>query len=223
MSIYFTILLTLLTWTFSYGQTAVIRGDFTLLKSLPDSTSETLFTIHKDYVFYINRKEEQPTDSNWIYITVSSDNICTSLPRLYQLKGYIPKNNIDELINHIHYGNNITYNIINKPYYHEEHEVGYTLCGPVVNSIDGNHPYGLTSNVPDTEIDHIQLSIQGKSIHFPYRLTQDLFNFKTKFTSYRKGETFFIEHWQEGFLGRFILVWVIRDGKIIQRFICNEI
>lgn len=218
MTKYLTVLLSLFTFSLSLGQTAVIKDKdgYTNVRSQPNSTSEILYKLPEDFIFltfYFS------THSNWIPVDIPKNAFSQTDSEQTMIKGYIHKSRVDYLNDHIYNGDQVSYSLVNKPFNKTNHQISYTSENRYIKTIDHLFPYGIDGFPPKTEIDSIQLSINGKSIDIPKHLTQDLFNCSTNYKIFKIKNTYYIEQWHSDGAGGYILVWAIKNNTIIQRLI----
>lgn len=213
-------LLTILVCQTTTGQVATIqdKDGWTNVRKSPGRQSEIIQKIHENQVFLYNPDVSEEMQ-DWVSV-------------------YIPKNNFslgksepDFIVGFIHRSRLLPLEKL-KEYSKEEFSFQYKI-GPFnienrvidkqddkwVTAIDGRPVWGTDGGLPRTQVNGIQLKIEGKEIEIHKVFFSDIYECDNKFTVYKNRDTYFVYQWNSDGAGAYVIVWVLDKMGVKQRFI----
>ncbi len=199
----------------TYGQIALIEDSdgFTNVRKNKSVKSEIIYQVKENEVFFID-VEYIDSDSNWIKVWISKD----KFSKYYSdndITGYIHRSRIKSL-------GSLSISKDNNP------KLVFKIKKADTTRVFEKNSYGLEIPLSMSyEVKEMKVIWKGETLTQDRQLFDDLFNiqFETgnytsdqkRFTTYKQGETYFIKQACADGGGYYEVVWVIRNGKIIQR------
>jgi len=204
----------------SYSQVGLIidSGDFTNVRKERGTHSEILYQVKENEVFFMN-EEEIEADSSWIEIW---------LPR-HKFSKYLADFSNSDIIGYIHKSrikriDSLQIENSNIPELLFEIQKADTTQELTIGTFGLEIPLTMSYEVEKLSLVWDDSMFLQESILF-----DDLFNIafdvgfyssnEQRFTTYRQGKTYFIRQECADGAGYYEIVWVIRNGQIIQRLV----
>lgn len=199
------------------AQYAIIQDDdgYTNVRNAPTANAEIITRIYDNEIFsYIDDGKSQ-----WIEVFIPVDKFTVSCSEIDYAEGYIHKSRLKDVKHLPRYDEgDITMQILTSDFNKEEHHIEL-IEGEFVVSIDGRPVWGRDGSLPLKGVDNIVFNIQNKEIKVPEVLLLDLYELSDQFKVYQKEDTYFFRQENGDGAGYYEVIWVVGNGKILQRFI----
>lgn len=199
----------------SFGQIAVITDPdgYTNVRKDESSKSEIIYQVKEDEVFFVD-VESIDLKSNWIKVWISKDKF-SKYYSANDFTGYIHHSRIKSL-------DSLPISKDNNP------KLVFKIEKADTTRVFEKTPYGLEISLSRSyEVKEMKIIWKGETLAQEQQLFNDLYNIQfeigtyssdqKKFTTYKQGETYFIKQACADGGGYYEVVWVIRNGKILQR------
>ena len=197
------------------GQVALINDPdgYTNVREGKNTNAAIIYQVKNNEVFFID-EEYFEVDSLWIKVWISS-NAYSRTVASDDISGFIHRSRIRPIESLAIAHGDIP-------------ELIFSIERADTTRIFDFMPYGLEGFLSESfEVTKLQLIWKGQIINQDELLFDDLYNmtFETgdysshqgRFTTYQQGDVFFIHQKCADGAGYYEIVWVISDGKIIQR------
>lgn len=204
------------------AQVAIIQDPdgFTNVRSEANANSKVIYKINEDQVFWIDYVEGNH-EGDWIPVFVPKNKYSQYDSPNDVIHGFVHKSRIltlDKL--DLYTGSNLRFKYINKPFDATQHYIEY-LDGTIVKYIDGQKVWGADGNIPKLAVERIDAELNGVKLNVSPALYSNLYECSNAFKIYEKGDIYFLYQGNSDGAGWYEVVWVIADGKIVQRLVGN--
>ena len=200
------------------SQLAVIEDPdgFTNVRQEPNGNSKIIYKLLESEIFSYF---EGNSKNGWIEVSISKnkfDLYCYESGNY--LIGYIHESRFQPIENLPKYkGNNFTFQYDLQKFYAGDKIIEKE--GNWVKKINGRSFYGTDGGLPTTEINGINILIDGQKIEVSSALYEDLYECNNNFNVNKIGKDFIISQWNSDGAGGFIIAWVLNKDGIKQRSI----
>lgn len=199
---------------------------FVNVRKEPNAKSKIRGKVYKGDIFHYDAESK----ADWIEI-YRQDN------KNNGLEGYIHKSKLLPLsklrkITKVDINNNkcvasndsIRLEITSAKFIAKKHRLKYETCKDCsynLHYIDGKPFWGADGGVPRIQIQSVKLSQNGQMINIPQNTYTDLFepNFETLRFYFGNRNTIYIQMNNSDGAGGYSVIWVIKDGKYLKRYI----
>ncbi len=199
------------------AQYAIIQDEdgYTNLRRAPSGNAEIITKIYDHQLFsYIDEGNSQ-----WIQVFVPVDKFTVSCSENDFVEGFIHRSRLQDIKNLPQYkGSDISMSILTSDFDPNNHHIEYRE-GEFAVSIDGRPIWGRDGSLPFKKVDSIIFNLKDKRIRMPKVLLSDLYEMTDDFEVYYQDKTYFFLQENGDGAGYYEVIWVIRNGQILQRFI----
>lgn len=220
MKITLTIILTALTFQFTFGQVATIKDPdgWTNVREAPDGESEI---IHKTYVNEIFWYDYETTDieQDWISIYIPKNDYCLGKSEPNYIVGFIHKSRLLPLEKLESYqDSDFSFRYVLSEFDSTDRIVDKQE-GKWVTAIDGRPVWGTDGGFPKIQVDDIEVEISGLKLTIEKVFYSDIYECDNSLSVYKSGETYFVHQWNSDGAGAYEIVWVLDKNGLKQRLV----
>ncbi|WP_291870405.1 SH3 domain-containing protein [Maribacter sp.] len=204
----------------SIGQVATIedKDGYTNVREEPNAKSKIVYQIKKGEVFWFAEEDYYSKEIDWIQVEISKNNYSLECGSLDGLQGFVHKSKLKPLNKKEKYlGDEFVFEYVTKPFTESNKIIDYQ--GQWISTINGLHPWGVTNENPEIEIEKISLTLNGNKIEVSDILISDIYECNNQFNIYKTEDTYFVHQQNGKDSGAYEIVWVISENKIKQRLI----
>ena len=201
------------------GQVAIIRDKdgYTNVRSKPNNKSEVVHRVLENEVFWIDYSVRDT--SEWILVYIPKNDFSLGCGDNESITGFIHKSRVLPLQQLEQPDNDsFTFQYDIKPFDPSKRIID-TATGPWIGSIDGRHAWGTDGNMPENQVNGINVSIDGQAIPINRAFYSDLFECTNTFEVFKNGDTYFVWQGNSGGAGYYELVWVLTKEGLKQRLV----
>ncbi|MEP2279518.1 hypothetical protein [Maribacter sp.] len=217
------LLITFLLLFMAYNTTAQVaiindKDGFTNVRKVADATSEVIYKLKNNQVFWYGQEDYHSKGVEWIMIEIPKNDFSIECGSLNNLYGYVHKSRIQPINTLAQYKEiDVQFLYDTKPFSEEDKIIDYQNNHIV--TINGLYPRGTNGNKPKTETEKLTITIKGIKIDVPQILISDIYECTNDFNIYKNEETYFAHQWNSDGAGAYEIVWVITDNEIKQRLV----
>lgn len=219
-------LLTLIAFSYFYlnviAQVAIIKDEdgFTNVRYKPESTSRVIYKLKTNEVFWFEQEDYYSQSVEWIMISIPKNPFSIECGALDNLTGYIHRSRIQPLNSmKVYNKKDLKFMMKTAPFDEDNKIIDYQ--NNWVTAINGLYPWGVNGEIPKTMVDSIEMKVDNVDINVPKILIADLYECNTQFVTYKTEQTYFIFQKNGHRLDPYIIVWVIDNNGIKQRFVMD--
>lgn len=220
MKIAVTFILTVLTFQIAVGQVATIQDPdgWTKVRKAPDRQSEIIHKVYENEVFWY---DYEPTDQEqeWISIYIPKNNYSLGKSDPNFIVGFIHKSRLlklEQLEGHAGKDFNFEYQLSD---FDSTNRVIDRQDGKWVTAIDGRPVWGTDGNFPKTQVDNVEVIIDGKEIEIHEVFYSDIYECDSRLSIYKNGDTYFAHQLNSDGAGAYEIVWVLDKNGLKQRLV----
>ena len=218
----------------TFGQVAIIqdKDGFTNVRNKPSSESEIIYKlIDNEAFFYYEDSFGDTENTDWIYVMIPKNKFSVQWSYGYYY-GYIHKSRLKPIsqLENVTEPDQILKFTISKVNIKDKRQGKVMVEGEEVYLINGLGYYGVEIGLEASyDISSLELIDKGQVIPQPPILYLDLYNvsfvegeYKSdtrRFETYKNGEVTFVHQECADGAGHCRIVWVITQGKIVQRLV----
>jgi hypothetical protein len=209
MKIVLQIILTVLTVQISFGQVATIQDPdgWTNVRKAPDGKSEVIHKVYENEVFWY---DFEPTDKEqeWISIYIPKNNYSLGKSEPNFIVGFIHKSRLLKLEQLQGYSGNDFQFDYQLSDFDTANRVIDKQDGKWVTAINGRPVWGTDGNFPKTQVDKVEVIIEGKEIEIHEVFYSDIYECDSGLSIYKNGDTYFVHQLNSDGAGAYEIVWV---------------
>lgn len=220
----------------AFGQVAIIqdKDGFTNVRSKPTVDSEIVYKLKDNEVFFYYEDSYGTIAENtdWVQVMIPNNKYSIRLSYYGYIYGYIHKSRLKPIsqLENIIEPDQILKFTISKVDIHDKWRGSTIVKGEKINLINGFGYYGVEIGLEASyDISSLDLIDSGQVIPQSPILYLDLYNISfiegeyrsdsKRFKTYRNGELTFVHQECADGAGYYQIVWVINQGRIIQRLV----
>lgn len=214
------IVIFVLAFQFTFGQSAIIQDEdgWTNVRKNPDGQSEIIHKIKENEVFWY---DYEPTDilQDWVSIYIPKNDFCLGKSEPNFIVGYIHKSRLlplDSLV--IYEGNDFSFKYSLSDFDTTDRIIDKD-DGKWVVAIDGRPVWGTDGDLPKTQVNNIEILIEGEKIIIHKAFFSDISECDNSFNVYKNGDTFLVHQWNSDGAGAYEIVWVFSKNGLKQRLV----
>jgi hypothetical protein len=220
MKIVLQIILTVLTVQISFGQVATIQDPdgWTNVRKAPDGKSEVIHKVYENEVFWY---DFEPTDKEqeWISIYIPKNNYSLGKSEPNFIVGFIHKSRLLKLEQLQGYSGNDFQFDYQLSDFDTANRVIDKQDGKWVTAINGRPVWGTDGNFPKTQVDKVEVIIEGKEIEIHEVFYSDIYECDSGLSIYKNGDTYFVHQLNSDGAGAYEIVWVFDKNGLKQRLV----
>ena len=219
MKRWYLILISCLVFSSLSGQVAILQDteEYYSVRFQQNSKSKIIYNLKTDVAFFYSIDYYHDEESEWVKIFIPKNKYSLACNKEY-LEGFVPKSKVKPLEELKTYnGTNFSFKLKDKPF-DKEGKIMDALNDEIVFSINGLQPLGVNGNLmPSIEIDSINITLDGETIHVPQALTMDLFECKNNSKVYKVKNDYFVQVNCSSGTAYYEVIWVVNKDGIKQR------
>ena len=214
------IILSVLTFQISFGQVATIQDldGWANVRKAPDGQSEIILRIYENEVFWYDY-EATDKEQDWISIYIPKNDFCLDKSEPNYIVGFIHKSRLLPLEKMKKYsGKKLVFKYVISDF-DSTNRIVDRHEGKWIYKIDGRPVWGTDGDFPKTQVDKIEVKIDGYEIKIHKVFYSDIYECDNNFSVYKNGDNFFIHQWNSDGAGAYEIVWVLDKNGLKQRLV----
>lgn len=204
----------------SFGQVATIQDPdgWTNVRKAPDGKSEVIHKVYENEVFWY---DFEPTDKEqeWISIYIPKNNYSLGKSEPNFIVGFIHKSRLLKLEQLQGYSGNDFQFDYQLSDFDTANRVIDKQDGKWVTAINGRPVWGTDGNFPKTQVDKVEVIIEGKEIEIHEVFYSDIYECDSGLSIYKNGDTYFVHQLNSDGAGAYEIVWVFDKNGLKQRLV----
>ena len=213
-----------MTYQISIGQVATIRDTdgWTNVRKLPDGKSEVIYKVYENEVFWYDSVREEK-EQGWILIFIPKNVYSLGYGEPDYIEGFIHRSRLvplESLKEHKGIDLKFEYELSD---FDSTNKVIDKVDEKWVTAINGRPVWGTDGNFPKTQVDNIEVKIEGQEIYIHEVFYSDIYECDNVISTYKIGDTYFIYQRNSDGAGGYEIVWVLDKNGLKQRLVGNMI
>ena len=209
-----------MTFQVSFGQVAIIQDPdgWTNVRKTPDGKSEIILKVHENEVFWYDY-EETDQKQDWISIYMPKNDYCLCKSEPNYIVGFIHKSRLlplEKLYSYQDKDFSFRYALSD---FDSTNRIIDKQDEKWVTAINGRPVWGTDGNFPKTQVDNIEIKIDGRVIEIHKVFYSDIYECDNEWSIYKNGDTYFVHQWNSDGAGAYEIVWVFDKNGLKQRLV----
>ena len=220
MKIVLTFILTVLTIQMSFGQVAIIQDPdgWTNVRKAPNGQSEIIQRVYENEVFWYDY-ETPDREQDWVSIYMPKNDFSLGKSEPNYIIGFIHKSRLIPLEKLERYsGSDFTFEYKLSDF-DSTNRIVDKQDEKWVTAIDGRPVWGTDGNFPRTQVDNIEVRIEGQEVEIHKVFYSDIYECDNGLSVYKKEDTYFVHQWNSDGAGAYEIVWVLDKNGLKQRLV----
>lgn len=202
------------------AQIAIIRDNdgYVNVRKEPHGQAEVIRKIYENEVFWYEYTAEKDNEK-WAIVYMPKSKYSFNCSVEGQILGFMHISRLQPLYELEEYkGVGFTFEYTLQPFDSTAHIIE-RIDGEFVIAIDGRPFWGTDGGLPTSQVQELQVTIDGVRIEIHPALYSDIYGCYNGYKVYTNGDAYFVHDWNSDGAGAYEIVWVFMHNELKQRLV----